>query len=119
MRIIFSPLLSPRDRDHARATEFAKQWDGQIITTRWVLAEVADGLASPPLRSAVVAFLKRVEQNPFVRIIPASDEQYARGFDLYGRREDKDWSLTDCVSFVAMADESLTEALTGGKHFEQ
>jgi hypothetical protein len=41
----FLALLSPRDRDHVRATELAAQWNGQIITTRWVLAEVADGLA--------------------------------------------------------------------------
>jgi predicted nucleic acid-binding protein len=60
-----------------------------------------------------------VEQNPFVRIIPPSDEQYARGFDLYRRRPDKEWSLTDCISFVVMAEEGLTEALTGDKHFEQ
>jgi predicted nucleic acid-binding protein len=115
----FLALLGPRDRDHARATEFSTQWNGQIITTRWVLAEVADGLAAPPLRAAAAAFLQRLEQNPFVRIIPSDDEQFARGFDLYQRRTDKEWSLTDCISFVVMADEQITEALTGDHHFEQ
>jgi predicted nucleic acid-binding protein len=27
--------------------------------------------------------------------------------------------LTDCISFVVMEDEELTEALTGDHHFEQ
>jgi hypothetical protein len=46
----FLALLSPRDQDHVRVREFAVRWEGEIVTTRWVLAEVADGLAAPPLR---------------------------------------------------------------------
>jgi hypothetical protein len=38
---------------------------------------------------------------------------------LYDARPDKDWSLTDCISFVVMGDERLTEALTGDRHFVQ
>ena len=47
------------------------------------------------------------------------DDTFARGFDLYARRPDKSWSLTDCISFVVMTDRGLTEALTGDHHFEQ
>ena len=32
------------------------------------------------------------------------------GFDLYENRLDKDWSLTDCVSFTVMTQRGLTEA---------
>jgi uncharacterized protein len=35
-----------------------------------------------------------------------------------GSPSDED-RLTDCISFVAMGDEGITEALTGDKHFEQ
>jgi predicted nucleic acid-binding protein len=38
---------------------------------------------------------------------------------LYRSRHDKEWSLTDCVSFVVMQDEGISDALTGDKHFEQ
>jgi hypothetical protein len=34
-------------------------------------------------------------------------------------RPDKDWSLTDCISFVVMEDENIKEALTADHHFEQ
>jgi len=30
----------------------------------------------------------------------------------------KAWSLTDCISFVVMKREGLTEALTGDAHFQ-
>jgi hypothetical protein len=32
---------------------------------------------------------------------------------------DRDWPLTDCISFVVMEEEQIREALTGGPHFEQ
>jgi predicted nucleic acid-binding protein len=115
----FLALLNPRDQDHARATELGTRWEGVIVTTRWVLAELADGLAEPPLRAVAVAFFLRLEENAFLRVLPASEEQFARGFDLYRRRADKEWSLTDCISFVVMGDEGLTEALTGDRHFVQ
>lgn len=44
---------------------------------------------------------------------------FSEGLLLYRDREDKEWSLTDCISFVVMEREGLTEALTGDHHFEQ
>ena len=44
---------------------------------------------------------------------------FQRGLRLYEERPDKEWSLTDCLSFVVMKDENLREALTGDQHFEQ
>lgn len=32
---------------------------------------------------------------------------------------DKDWSLTDCISFVVMEQHGISEALTADHHFEQ
>ncbi|HSI10535.1 MAG TPA: PIN domain-containing protein [Chthoniobacter sp.] len=115
----FLALLNPRDQDYPRAKEFSAQWKGEIITTRWVLAEVANGLSAPPLRGVAASFLLRLENNSFVRILPSEDVQFVRGFELYRRRADKAWSLTDCISFVVMQDEKLDEALTGDRHFEQ
>lgn len=34
-------------------------------------------------------------------------------------RPDKDWSLTDCISFLVMKDFGLTDAFTADHHFEQ
>lgn len=34
-------------------------------------------------------------------------------------RPDKNWSLTDCITFVIMREAGLQEALTGDRHFEQ
>ncbi|MDO8539844.1 MAG: hypothetical protein Q7S40_05335 [Opitutaceae bacterium] len=42
-----------------------------------------------------------------------------RGAELFAARLDKDWSLTDCISFGVMRDHHIEEALTGDHHFTQ
>ena len=42
-----------------------------------------------------------------------------RAVELFRSRADKNWPLTDCVSFVVMHDHKLTEALSADRHFEQ
>ena len=108
-----------RDRAHGRAEEFLREFDGHLLTTRWVLMEVADGLASTPARREVRALFAELESDPMVSLIEPDDLLNRRGLALYDERPDKEWSLTDCISFVVMADEGIAEALTGDHHFEQ
>jgi predicted nucleic acid-binding protein len=48
-----------------------------------------------------------------------SDRIFELGLKLYSERSDKDWSLTDCISFEVMREQGLKEALTGDHHFKQ
>jgi hypothetical protein len=52
-------------------------------------------------------------------VVSASSELMRRGLALYLERGDKEWQLTDCISFVVMEDEGINDALTGDRHFEQ
>ncbi|HEY2414486.1 MAG TPA: PIN domain-containing protein [Pirellulaceae bacterium] len=115
----FFALVSEDDGKHADAIEFAATFEGEIITTRWVLTEVADGLAKPPWRETIAVLYERLIRNPSVRIVSCSDSLFDEGIALYRGRQDKSWSLTDCISFVVMKKEQLQEALTGDRDFEQ
>ncbi|MFM5956954.1 MAG: PIN domain-containing protein, partial [Dolichospermum sp.] len=35
------------------------------------------------------------------------------------QREDKEWGLVDCISFIVMQDRGITDALTADTHFQQ
>ena len=91
----------------------------QIVTTEWVLTEVADGMAGSKNRQDFIRFAEQLPQAPNLQIIAANPDTFARGIERYCQRPDKEWSLTDCISFVVMEDEEITEALTGDHHFEQ
>jgi predicted nucleic acid-binding protein len=70
-------------------------------------------------RSLFAKFLESVKHNPSVTILPPTSALFEAGVEIYSRRPDKAWSLTDCISFAAMDQHGLKEALTGDRHFEQ
>jgi predicted nucleic acid-binding protein len=84
-----------------------------------VLTEVADGLASTPHRQVFHRLIEDFEANKANLIVPANAETFEKGAELYHARPDKQWSLTDCISFIVMSEEQITDALTGDNHFEQ
>ena len=115
----FIALVNHADQYHAKAVTVAEQLRGTTVTTEWILAEFANALASSNSRRLVRKFLQDLQQDCKVRIVRSSTELFERGLELYDQRPDKDWSLTDCISFIVMRDEGLSGALTGDKHFEQ
>jgi len=52
-------------------------------------------------------------------VVPLSHEIFDQALDFYHQHHDKQWSLTDCTSFIVMQQRGITEALTGDRHFEQ
>jgi uncharacterized protein len=93
-------VLNPRDATHDRATSLSGQLRGGIVTTEFVLLELADGMVRPPARQAFVRLCASLRHDPEVEIVPASTELWNAGHDLYADRPDKEWSLTDCISFM-------------------
>jgi len=112
-------LLSPRVQNHYSAARLSAQSRLQIVTTEFVLIEMANAFAGAENRLRAVAFWNSMLDDPANDIVPASSALLGRGFDLFVRRSDKQWSLTDCTSFVVMQEHGLTEALTADRHFEQ
>jgi hypothetical protein len=60
-----------------------------------------------------------VSTNASLQIIPLSSDLLNLGWMLYSQRLDQDWGLTDCISFIVMMNEGITEAFTSDRHFEQ
>ena len=115
----FFALLNPKDVAHRKAREFSQQNQGPIVTTAWVLTELADGLATTANRPAFSRVVALIRANPDNEIVPPTEELMSRGIAMYDARPDKQWSLTDCISFVVMQDRGIAQALTGDHHFEQ
>jgi predicted nucleic acid-binding protein len=90
-----------------------------MVATAWVLTEFADALWHPANRARFITTLNHLKTNPQGRIVPANEATFDKGVKLFEARADKEWSLTDCISFVVMQQEGITEALTGDHHFEQ
>lgn len=115
-------LLNRRDRLHARAVQCCADLSSElIVTTEMVLIEVLNhfSLGPPEFRQAAVLLVGRLDASPSHDVIPLTSGQFRNALDLYRQRPDKQWSLTDCASILAMEEKGIGEALTYDNHFVQ
>lgn len=115
----FLALLNQNDRAFPKALFYSRLPQLRLVTTDYVLIELGDALNKPPLRDDFVSLYEVLHQSPAFQIVPAQKSVLQRGVKLYKRRKDKEWQLTDCISFVVMEEFGITDALTGDRHFEQ
>ena len=113
---------SSKDRHHVQAIGIADRLHADrnpLITTRAVCLEIGNSLAKQRFRSAARQLLTSLESDSNVTIEPLTEELFADGLKLFQSRSDKDWGLTDCISFVVMQNRGIIDALTADKHFQQ
>jgi len=115
----FVARLNARDQYHKAVIDFSRNFRARLLTTDWVLMEVADALARSDCRPRVRDFVFHLRESSACEIVPAARDLLDRGLELYHQHTDKQWTLTDCVSFTVMRERGLSEALTADHHFEQ
>jgi predicted nucleic acid-binding protein len=115
-------LSAPADQLHESAVRLAERIEAEnvsLVTTRAVALEIGNALSKLKYRRAAVELLASLEDDPSVEVVPLSEGLYGQAYQLFRGRADKEWGLTDCVSFVVMRERGLTEALTADEHFQQ
>jgi len=112
-------LENRRDPHHERA----KSWDRELLeegcvsSIHWgVLLEIGDGYSRLGRRSKGFEIIDRLLNEERYHVVPLTEELVQHGLDLYLARTDKDWGLTDCISFALMNSVGISDALTDGIH---
>jgi predicted nucleic acid-binding protein len=115
-------LAHTKDQWHPRSVVVSRTLGGvQLVTPEAVLSAFLAHFSGygTVLRQAAVRFVESVGNDKAVAVRPQSHESFVAGLDLYKARPDKGYSLTDCISMVAMREEGITEVLTHDEHFAQ
>ena len=71
------------------------------------------------MRKQAAKMVRLILENPNVTVIPQTRDSFLKGLTFYESRNDKEYSLIDCISMNVMKNESLVEVLTNDRHFEQ
>lgn len=115
-------LLNHRDELHQKALDLSqKMGEIYIFTSEMVLSEVLNDFSKRGefFRRVAIELIESLYSHPNVTVVEQSSSQFQDGLSLYKQRQDKEWSITDCVSFKIMESYGITEALAYDKHFEQ
>jgi predicted nucleic acid-binding protein len=110
------------DPAHARARtarDAALAAGRLLVTTDYVVDETLTLLRMRLGLPAAEAWWSQIEASSRVRWqwVDAARAEKARA--VFFRHRDKDYSFTDCTSFVVMRELRLKEALTTDRHFRQ
>ncbi|HET7090104.1 MAG TPA: PIN domain-containing protein [Anaerolineae bacterium] len=111
-----------RDKYHAAAKQIIYDLSGQKVTfvvTDYVVAESITLMRSRLGHARAVAFGDWLLQSPRVRLIRLDLDLWNEAWRFFKMYDDKDFSFTDCASFVVMRRERLRDAFTFDRHFEQ
>ena len=114
--------FSPGDGGHAAAVPVWNRFKAArtpLLTTSLVLVEVGDycsRVADRPAGLKIRDVLTRSKQVEIVQVTP--DHEWL-AWQMFERTRDKEWGMTDCVSFVVMEEREIREAFTGDHHFRQ
>ncbi len=104
----FLALLNRLDDAHAAAKAISK---GRhvITTTDRILLELADAMSYRNKRAEFCRMYHLLTSDPRITVHAATRDALIRGMQLFESRKDKDWSLTDCISFVIMQNWALAK----------
>ena len=94
----------------------------RILTTDAVLTEVANTFSRTTLRPLAHQVIEAFQASVRVRVaqlVHVDAGLWLRGWQFFLDRPDKNWSLTDCLSFLVMEDRKVRRAFTSDHHFVQ
>lgn len=112
-------VFNPDDPLRDRALGWSTRLREPLVSTEQVLWECINALSKRRNRATAAAVASFLQAPHRCELIPASAQLLEAGLRLHRSRPDKDWSLTDCISFHVMRERGITRALAHDEHFEQ
>jgi predicted nucleic acid-binding protein len=114
-------LFNTSDEFHLKAKKLkhltAKPYT--VITTEAILLEIGNALSKQNLRQKCSAFIKGFYETENIEIVPITTALIMEGLKFFDKRQDKEWGLVDCISFVVMGRYGIKRALAADDHFVQ
>jgi predicted nucleic acid-binding protein len=113
-------LFNPNDKYHQSAKKLFEDLFGyeEIWITDAILFEIGDGLFKSR-RDVVADFIHSCYSTQQIHVVETNQALLSRALDRFTSFLDKDWSLTDCLSFEVMAENGIFLAYSSDHHFEQ
>lgn len=110
------------DQNHRAAS---KHWRSikkrlpPLVTTSYVFDEVVTYFNSRGHHAKAVEVGNRLLKSPSVQFVQVDTGLFMEGWQYFQQHQDKDYSLTDCISFIVMERFKIETAFAFDQHFVQ
>lgn len=108
-----------RDQMHELAKMFLRKNQHKLITTDYILDETVTLLQSRVGHDIAIRFIDFLTTSDQVNLVYCNEALIRQTIDFFRNRPDKNWSFTDCSSFVFMKKHEISTAFAFDNHFEQ
>jgi predicted nucleic acid-binding protein len=118
----FLALWDAGDAHHRRAVELQAELgrrNRRFLSTEYVADETVTLLLVRHSHAAAADFLETIERSEALRLEWIDPARFHSASVWFRKHADKDWSFTDCVSFVVMRELRVRDAFTTDHHFSQ
>lgn len=118
----FVAMLDVRDGLHGRAVEVSQRLFAERIlpvTMDTILIEVGNFFSRTALRSVAGQWFDAMRRDPGWDITKLDSSVLLAAEARYRRYDDKNWSMTDCISMEVMERRGIREVATSDQGFEQ
>ncbi|HLL90196.1 MAG TPA: PIN domain-containing protein [Tepidisphaeraceae bacterium] len=112
-------LFHPRDGLHPVARAWSAVLDEPLIVTEHVLVEVVNRFSQPTDRVRAERIAAVVRGDSAYVFLQSSSQLLDAALAMHRQHHDKEWSLTDCISFHVMRERAVPRALSHDRHFVQ
>ena len=109
----------PAHRAAIKARDLWLERGGLFITTDYIADETLTLIRLRLSHAAAEAGWRQVDSSARLRWESVTTSRADKARSLFFRYQDKDFSFTDCTSFVVMRELKLREVLTTDHHFAQ
>ncbi len=118
----FLALWDSGDEHHRAALALQDQLrrkHRRFLTTEYIVDETVTLLLMRHSHAAAADFFETMEASEVIRLEWIGPDRFHAAGALFRKYGEKEWSFTDCVSFVVMHELRMREAFTTDRRFKQ
>jgi predicted nucleic acid-binding protein len=111
-----------KDVNHQAARDLVQEFEGRsvlMVTTDYIFDEVMTVLLVKGSKDLAIRAGRAILQDPTIEILRIDEELFNEAWEIFQNFKDKEWSFTDCTSYVLMKKLDIGTGISFDKHFKQ
>lgn len=112
-------LFNPKDDFHGNALEWFKRNRPKLVLTDYIVDELLTLAIARGDKQFALVVSKKVRELFSASVRKITEDDFNKAWNIFDNYHDKEWSLTDCASYVFIERTDIKTAFAFDPHFDQ